>query len=59
MASKNDIDNAIYQFKKKFLNNQKFDIEIDQDYIIISRMYAGDRSINNKQQTIDEVINNE
>lgn len=58
MTSKNDIDNAIYQFKKNFSINQNFDIEVDQDYILITRTYAEDRTIDKKQQTIEEVINN-
>ena len=60
MASKNNIDHAIYQFKKGFSNNQNFDIEVDKEYIMISRQYAEDRSkIHNKQQTFLEVINND
>lgn len=59
MASKHDIDQAIYQFKSNFSNNQKFDIEVDPEYIIITRSYMEDRQINNKQKTIDEVINDE
>jgi hypothetical protein len=56
MASKNNIDQAIYQFKKGFSNTQNFDIEVDRDYIMdyimISRQYAEDRpKIHNKQQT--------
>ena len=55
MASKNNIDQAIYQFKKGFSNNQNFDIEVDRDYIMISRQYAEDRpKIHNKQQTFTE-----
>ena len=50
MASKNNIDQAIYQFKKRFSNNQNFDIEVDQDYIMISRQYAEDRPKTDIQQ---------
>lgn len=57
MASKGDIDNAIYQFKKNFSNNQNFEIEVDSDYITIARAYAEDRPADNKQKTIHEVIN--
>ena len=32
MASKNNIDQAIYQFKKRFSNTQNFDIEVDRIY---------------------------
>jgi hypothetical protein len=52
MASKNNIDQAIYQFKKGFSNTQNFDIEVDKDYIMISRQYVEDRpKTDNKQQT--------
>lgn len=52
MASKSNIDQAIYQFKKRFSNTQNFDIEVDQDYIMISRQYVEDRpKTDNQQQT--------
>lgn len=52
MASKNNIDQAIYQFKKRFSNTQNFDIEVDKDYIMISRQYAEDRQKPNNEQQI-------
>ena len=59
MVTKGNIDQAVYEFKKQFSNNQDFDITFDKECLVISRLYVGDRPKSNKQKTIEEIINNE